>query len=127
VPVVNRFGLRPATEADGTPALIEVERSLDRLGLSGGVQTFNLHAHLPQLERIEECTSRLDVLVRQRIDLAAPPHAFTQGGHQSFDALLQSRPETFAGTLLVSDTTLWSSTAGGEDSLRRFWSNLVQR
>ena len=127
MPVENRFGLRPAIEADGAPAPIDVERSLDRLGLLNGVQTLNLHPHLPQLERIEECTTRLDVLVRQRIDLTAPPHPFTQGGRQSFDALLQSRPETFTGTLLVSDTTLWSSTAGGEDSLRRLWSNLIQR
>jgi hypothetical protein len=119
VPVENRFGLRPAVEADGTPAPIDADRSLDRLGLLKGVQTFNLHAHLPQLERVGECITRLDVLARQRIDLAAPPHPFTQGGRRSFDALLQSRPETFAGTLLVSDTTLWSSTAGGEDNLRR--------
>lgn len=127
VPVENRFGLRPATAADGTPGPIDVERSLDRLGLLKGVQTFNLHPHLPQLERMGECATRLDVLVRQPIDLAAPPHPFTQDGRHSFDALLQSRPETFTGTLLVSDTTLWSSTAGGEDSLRRLWSNLLRR
>jgi hypothetical protein len=127
VPVENRFGLRPALEADGAPAPIEVERSLDRLGLLVGVETFNLHPHLPQLERIEASATRMEVLARQRIDLTAPPHPFTQGGRQSFDALLQSRPEAFAGTLLVSDTTLWSSTAGGVDSLRRLWSNVVQR
>ena len=127
VPIENRFGLRPATEADGTPAPIEVERSLDRLALLEGVETFNHHPHLPQLERIEASTTRMDVLARQRIDLAAPPHPFTLGGRQSFDALLQSRREVFAGTVLVSDTTLWSSTAGGIDSLRRLWSNLVQR
>jgi hypothetical protein len=27
----------------------------------------------------------------------------------------------------VSDTTLWSSTAGGVDSLRALWTNVVQR
>jgi hypothetical protein len=67
------------------------------------------------------------VLARQRIDPAAPPHPFTQDGRSSFDALLQSRPGVFAGDLLVSDATLWSSTAGGLDSLRRLWSNMAKR
>ena len=127
VPVENRFGLRPAHETDGSPAPIEVERSLDRLRLLEGVDTFNLHPHLPQLERIDASATRMDVLARQPIDLTAPTHTFTQGGRRTFDALLQSRSEVFAGTLLVSDTTLWSSTAGGVDSLRRLWSNVTGR
>lgn len=127
VPVENRFGLRPAREADGSPAPIEAQRSLDRLKLLEGVATFNLHPHLPQLERIDAGASRMDVLARQPIDVTAPPHAFTQGGRRTFDALLQSRPEVFAGTVLVSDTTLWSSTTGGLDSLRRLWSNVTGR
>jgi hypothetical protein len=57
----------------------------------------------------------------------APPHPFVQAGRSSFDALLQSRPDTFAGKLLVCDTTLFSSTAGGADNLRRFWANAIQR
>jgi hypothetical protein len=28
---------------------------------------------------------------------------------------------------LVCDTTLFSSTAGGVESLRRFWANVIQR
>lgn len=127
VPVENRFGLRPAIGADGEPALVEIERTLDTLGLLDGVDAFNLHPHLPQLERIGPSATRMDVLARQRIDPAAPPHPFTRDGRQSFDALLQSAPETFAGKLLVSDTTLWSSTAGGVDKLRRLWSNVAQR
>ena len=127
VPIENRFGLRPATGVNGAPAPIEVERSLDRLALLEGVETFNHHPHLPHLERIEGSATRMEVLARQPIDMAAPPHPFTRGGRQTFDALLQSRREVFSGTVLVSDTTLWSSTAGGIDSLRRLWSNLVQR
>lgn len=127
VPVENRFGLRPAPAPDGSPAPIEADRSLDTLGLLQGVETFNLHAHLPQLERIGESAGRMDVLARQPIDLTAPPHPFVQEGHTSFDALLQSRPETFAGKLLVCDTTMFSSTVGGLDSLRRLWSNILQR
>jgi hypothetical protein len=127
VPVLNRFGLRPAVTTSGTPEPIDAERSLDRLALLAGVETFNLHAHLPQLERVDASLDRMDVLARQRIDMSAPAHPFTQDGRQTFDALLQSRPESFAGTILVSDTTMWSSTAGGLDNLRRFWSNVVKR
>ncbi|MET4212866.1 hypothetical protein ABIB95_007716 [Bradyrhizobium sp. LA2.1] len=127
VPAENRFGLRPASEADGTPSLIDADASLDRLHLLSGVRTFNLHPHLPHFERVGEALTKLDVLVRQKIDLAAPPHPFTANGRTTFDALLQSKPDIFAGTLLVGDATLWSSTAGGVDSLQTFWTNVVQR
>ncbi|SAL25107.1 hypothetical protein AWB64_02007 [Caballeronia sordidicola] len=126
VPVENRFGLRPAPEADGTPAPIERDTTLDRLGILQNVSTFNLHPHLPQLERLGETVDKLDVLARQRIDPTAPQHPFTRE-RATFDALLQSRADTFAGSLLVSDTTLWSSTAGGVDSLRELWTNVLQR
>ncbi|MEJ0024778.1 MAG: hypothetical protein WDN01_02020 [Rhizomicrobium sp.] len=125
VPVENRFGLHPAAEADGSPAKIEIEAALDRRHLLEGVDTFNLHPHLPHFECLGD--AGLDVLARQRIDPAAPPHPFTGGGRCTFDALLQSRPETFAGTLLVGDATLWSSTAGGVDALSRLWTNVVER
>jgi hypothetical protein len=126
VPVENRYGLRPAAQPDGSPSPIEVETALDRLHLLKSVHTFNLHPHLPHLERIGEAVTKLDVLARQKIDLAAPPHPFARE-HATFDALLQSRPDTFAGSLLVSDTTLWSSTAGGVESLRQLWTNVVTR
>ena len=127
VPVENRFGLRPAVTADGAPAPVEIDRALDELGLLLGVEAFNLHPHLPQLERIGPSIGRMDVLARQRIDPTAPPHPFTQGGRWTFDALLQSRPNTFAGNLLVCDTTMFSSTAGGVENLRRFWANVIRR
>lgn len=127
VPVDNRFGLRPAAAADGEAAPVEIDRSLDKLGLLRNVETFNLHPHLPQLERIGPSTERMDVLARQKIDLTAPPHPFAQDGRSNFDALLQSRPDTFAGKLLVCDTTMFSSTAGGIQNLRRFWANVIQR
>jgi hypothetical protein len=127
VPVDNRFGLRPAAAKDGQPAPVEIDRSLDELGLLRDVEAFNLHPHLPQFERIGPSTERMDVLARQKIDQTAPPHPFTQGGRSSFDALLQSRPATFAGKLLVCDTTMFSSTAGGVENLRRFWANVIQR
>jgi hypothetical protein len=127
VPIENRFGLRPAAAPDGTPAPVEIDRALDDLGLLRDVKAFHLHPHLPQLERIGHSTERMDVLARQKIDLTAPPHPFTKGGRSSFDALLQSRPDSFAGRLLVCDTTMFSSTAGGVENLRRFWANIIQR
>jgi hypothetical protein len=127
VPIDNRFGLRPAVVADGTPAPVEIDRTLDELGLLRDLEAFHLHPHLPQLERVGPSRERMDVLARQKIDLTAPPHPFTQGGRSSFDAFLQSRPDTFAGKLLVCDTTMFSSTAGGVGNLRRFWANVIQR
>lgn len=125
VPVENRFGLRPATDPDGEPAPILAEHELDRLGLLNGVTTFNLHPHLPHLARTGGAVAKLDVLARQRIDAAAPPHPFTAGGRWTFDALLQSRPGVFGGDLIVGDATLWSSTAGGVKSLQQLWANVV--
>jgi hypothetical protein len=127
VPVENRFGLRPAVAPDGSPAPIEADYGLDRMGLLDGVRTFNAHPHLPHLHRIGDANTRLDVLARQTIDPSAPPHAFTADGRTTFDAMLQSRAGVFEGDLLVTDATLWSSTAGGVASLRRLWSNIVQR
>lgn len=127
VPVKNRFGLHPAAAPDGSPAPLDIDHARDRLNLLGGVQTFNLHPHLPHFERLGEASAKLDVLARQSIDPAAPPHAFVRSGHTKFDALLQSRPEAFPGVLLIGDATLWSSTAGGVDSLRRLWTNVALR
>jgi hypothetical protein len=125
VPVRNRFGLRPAKLPDGSPAPLDIAVELDRSGLMEGVATFNLHAHLPHLERLGDSVAKLDVLARQSIDPAAPPHPFTAGGRRDFDALLQSRPDAFRGRLLICDTTTFSSTAGGVESLQRFWRNVV--
>jgi hypothetical protein len=125
VPIENRFGLRPAATSDGAPAPAEIDH--DSLNLLRGVETFNLHPHLPQLERMGPATERMEVLARQAIDPAAPPHPFTRDGRTTFDALLQSRPNTFAGKLLVCDATTFSSNAGGVDNLRQLWSNVLLR
>lgn len=127
VPVDNRFGLRPAAAADGAPAPILAERTLDDLGPLNGVTTFNLHPHLPQLERLGAAVDRMQVLARQKIDPSAPPHLLFERGRETFDALLPSSPDSFAGRLLVCDTTLFSSTAGGATSLSQFWTNIIQR
>ena len=125
VAVDNLFGLRAAAETDGSPAAIELESALDRLDLLRGVVTFNLHPHFPQFERLGGAVNKLDVLVRQRIDLKAPSHPFTRSGRTTFNALLQSELGIFAGNLFVGDVTL--STAGGIDSLRQLWTNVLER
>jgi hypothetical protein len=127
IPVENRYGLRPLLESDGTPAPIEVETELDSLRLLSGVPTLNLHSHLPHFERLGDAVHKVDVLARQKIDPTAPPHPFTRGGRKTFDALLQSRPGVFPGRVLMSDATLFSSTAGGVESLQRLWTNIIQR
>ncbi|MDM9627799.1 hypothetical protein QTL95_18055 [Rhizobium sp. S152] len=126
-PIENRFGLHPAMLPDGTPAPIAAEHQIDRLGLLSGVETFNLHPHLPHLERLGEAIDKMNVLARQPIDPKAPSHSFTREGRFAFDALLQSKRGVFRGDLLVGDATLWSSTAGGLESLRRLWTNVVSR
>jgi hypothetical protein len=68
-----------------------VNTQLDRLQLLRGVETFNLHPHLPHLERVGAAAAKLDVVARQKIDLTAPPHPFTRD-RKTFDAFLQSRP-----------------------------------
>jgi hypothetical protein len=125
LPVRNRFGLRPAKLADGAPAPLEIAAEFDRFGFMEGVATFNLHPHLPHFERLGDSVAKLDVLARQPIDLGAPPHPFTAGGRTDFDALLQAKPDVFRGRLLICDTTTWSSTVGGLDSLQRFWRNVA--
>jgi hypothetical protein len=125
LPVRNRFGLRPAKATDGSPAPLEIAAEFDRSGLLEGVTTFNLHPHLPHMERLGDSLEKLDVLARQPIDMDAPPHPFTAGGRGDFDALLQSKAGVFPGRVLVCDTTIWSSTVGGLDSLQRFWRNVV--
>ena len=124
--VRNRFGLRPAALPDGSPVPLEIATGLDRWGLMEGVTTFNLHAHLPHFETLGDSQAKLDVLARQLIDPGAPPHPFTAGGRREFDALLQSRPGVFRGRLLICDSTVWSSAAGGISSLNRFWQNVVE-
>ena len=124
LPIQNRFGLRPAQSSDGAPAPVEVT-SADRRGLLAGVLTLNAHPHLPHFERLEGSRDLLEVLVRQRIDPDAPPHPFYTAGHTQFDAMLQATPAVAAGCLIVADATLWSSAAGGMESIERLWHNVA--
>ena len=126
VSVSNQFGLRPAKMPDGSAAPIKINTQADRFNLLQGVRTFHLHPHLPHLEMLGDSSQKLDVLVEQSIDLAAPPHPFVKEGRKTFDALLQSKPNVFGGRLLICDATLWTSTNGGLGSLRQFWVNMTR-
>jgi hypothetical protein len=126
VPVINKFGLRPAKTQDGSAAPIQVNSQADRFNLLQGVRTFHLHPHLPHFEMLGDSPHKLDVLVEQSIDLEAPPHPIMKQGRKSFDALLQSKPSVFGGRLLICDATIWTSTNGGLGSLRQFWVNMTR-
>jgi hypothetical protein len=124
LPFVNQHGLNPAKAPDGSPAPLEIRADLDRDGLLRGVRTFNLHPHLPHLS-LPGMDETMDVLALQTINPMAPPHPFVQAGHTSFNALLQARPNMFAGKLLVCDATIWSAAFQGLESLETFWRNLA--
>lgn len=126
IPVSNNFGLRPAKMRDGAPAPIRINSRADRFNLLQGVSTLNLHPHLPHFEMLGDSPQKLDILAEQSIDLEAPPHPFTQQGRRTFDALLQSKPNVFAGRLFICDATLWTSTNGGLGSLRQLWANMTR-
>jgi hypothetical protein len=124
LPIENRFGLRPALASDGTPAPVELG-CIDRRALLNGVQSLNAHPHLPHFERLGASRELLEVLVRQRLDPGAPAHPFRTAGHSHFDAVLQATPAAAAGCLIVADATVWSSAAGGTESLERLWRNVA--
>ena len=107
----------------------EFERLSDRDTADQGIAGFLDLIQKPNFQAFAEQTEALTgrKVIQIERDPAAPPHPFTQAGRSSFDALLQSRPDTFAGKLLVCDTTMFSSTAGGVENLRRFWANVVLR
>lgn len=124
LPFTNLYGLNPAKAPDGSPAPLEIRADFDLNGLLRGVRTFNLHPHLPHLA-LPGMDTTMDVLALQAINPAAPQHPFVQAGHTSFNALLQARPDVFAGTLLACDATIWSAAFRGLESLEIFWRNLA--
>jgi hypothetical protein len=132
LPVENRYGLSPATGADGTPAALKIAGDLDEQRFLGGgtalpVTTFNAHPHLPHLQPVGAAATRYRVLARQAINRHAPAHPFTAGGNWAFNALLWAPPhDARKGHVLVCDATLWSAAFKGLDSLGNFWRNLAR-
>jgi hypothetical protein len=126
VPVINKFGLRPAVvKSAGEIAPLTINKDLDRLGLLNAVTTFNFHPHLPHYALITEDTKSVHVLSRQPIDLDRP-HPFTEAGNTEFNSLIWMPPkDERAGHILLADSTIFTTLFGGTDSLENFWRNLA--
>src|SRR5438093_13667016 len=126
VPVLNKYGLHPAT-VKGTKEIapLTVLRDLDKLSLLKNVTTFNFHPHLPHYELTTKDTKSVHVLGRQLID-PGRPHPFTEAGNTEFNALLWLPPrDPRAGNILLVDSTNFTTLFGGTDSLANFWRNLA--
>ncbi|MEU3858922.1 hypothetical protein AB0F03_16360 [Streptomyces sp. NPDC028722] len=125
VPVVNRYGLRPATDADRRIAPLSTVGDLDERGWLRGVTNLNFHPHLPHYAVTTDEPNDIHVLARQRIDTSRP-HPFTEAGNTEFNMFLWMPPGgDRAADVLLADSTIFSTLFGADDSLRNFWRNLV--
>ncbi|MFY1005151.1 hypothetical protein ACNF5F_27435, partial [Escherichia coli] len=65
------------------------------------------------------------VLASQPID-ASRPHPMTLAGEAEFNTLVWAPPAgDRAGDVVVCDSTVFSTLFGADESLERFWKNLV--
>ena len=125
VPVENRFGLRPGVVAGTTQiAPLTMNRDLDTRGWLEGVTNFSFHKHLPHYA-VTSDDAAVHVLGRQPIDLSKP-HPFTEAGNREFNSFVWMPPAgQRGGEVLLADSTVFSTLFGADDSLKRFWKNLV--
>src|SRR6266487_2321432 len=126
VPVMNKYGLRPAT-VKGTNDLMPVTayRDFDKLGLLEGVTTFNFHPHLPHYEVTTTDTNSIRLLARQPINLERP-HPFVEEGNKEFNCFLWMPPaDERPGDIVLADSTIFTTLFGVSDSLKNFWRNLA--
>lgn len=126
VPVINQYGLRPATiKGTRNIAPLTAFRDRDRLGLLNNVSTLNFHPHLPHYALIGEGAQSVQLLARQPIDLNRP-HPFVEEGNREFNSLLWIPPDGDRfGDILMVDSTNFTTLFGGGDSLVNFWRNLA--
>jgi hypothetical protein len=126
LPVENRHGLRPAVDPETKKiAPLTVLREADTKGWLEGVDRLNFHMHLPHYA-ITRDDGTVRVLARQPIDLSRP-HPFSAAGETEFNTLLWAPPAgERAGDVLVCDSTVFSTLFGADESLQRFWTNLVR-
>ena len=126
VPVINKWGLRPAV-VKGTKNIAPLTTfgDLDRLGLLKEVPTLNFHPHLPHYDVVEPNGTEIHVLARQPVD-PDRPHPFTAAGNTEMNSLLWMPPAgDRAGDLLLVDSTHFTTLFGGTESLENFWRNLA--
>jgi hypothetical protein len=125
LPVENRYGLRPALAAGSKrPEPLIADRDADSRGWLSGVDAFNFHMHLPHYALTAD-TAAVRVLGRQPID-CAKPHPFTEAGNRAFNTFLWAPPAgKRAGDILFVDSTVFSTLFGVDESVERFWKNIV--
>ncbi|PYS98392.1 MAG: hypothetical protein DMF63_16025 [Acidobacteria bacterium] len=125
VPVVNKWGLRPAV-VPGTRDIAPLNTfgDLDKRGLLKDVPTLNFHPHLPHYEVVPN-GSEIHVLAKQPVD-PDRPHPFTAAGNTEMNSLLWMPPAgDRAGDILLVDSTHFTTLFGGTESLENFWRNLA--
>lgn len=126
VPVINKFGLRPAT-VNGTTQLVplSINKDFDTRGMLNGVSTFNFHMHLPHYEVTTNDSKLISVLAKQPIDMTNP-HPFIEEGNTEFNMFLWMPPNgERVGDILLADSTIFTTLFGSDASLDRFWKNIA--
>jgi hypothetical protein len=128
VPVVNKWGLRPARVPNTNEiAPLTAMRDLDSRGWLAGVTTFNSHPHLPHYALTTDDAKLIRVLGRTPVDMSRP-HPFTEAGNREFNSFLWMPPnDARSGDILLVDSTMFMTLFGGAESLDRFWFNLATR
>lgn len=126
--IENHYGLSPAKSLkDNSPEPLQLFPDLDKLQILQGVDTFNLHPHLPHFHIADDLKQSVVLLAKQLINQNAPKHPFVDAGNSSFNAFVWIPPhEKCAGNIFVCDATLWSSAFGGLNSLEVFWRNVAK-
>lgn len=126
IPVMNKYGLRPAVVKETNEiAPLSARRDLDQLGLLNHVTTFNFHPHLPHYEIMREDPGSVVLLATQPIDIDRP-HPFIEQGNKEFNTFLWLPPNNGqAGNILMADSTIFTTLFGGTDSLKHFWKNIA--
>jgi hypothetical protein len=127
IPVINRWGLRPAL-VPGTRDLAPLTAfaDLDAPGLLRGVTSLNFHPHLPHYELLDGANGGVQVLARQPVDTARP-HPFITAGSSEFNTLLWIPPNgQRAGGIVMVDSTNFTTLFGRSASLETFWRNLAR-
>ena len=128
IPVINRWGLRPAT-LPGTRQTVplSIASDLDARGWFNDVKTLVFHQHLPHYEVTSDDPKAIHVLARQPID-TSKPHPFTEAGNTEFNMVLWMPPSgKRAGDIILADSTIFTTLFGGDASLTNFWKNLATK
>ena len=126
VPVINRWGLRPAL-VPGTSE-IGAAHGLPRPRRAGPAARASPPSTSTRTCRTTSCwTERqaVQVLARQPIDTARP-HPFIAAGNSEFNTFLWMPPKgQRAGDIVMVDSTNFTTLFGRSESLEAFWRNLA--